>query len=335
MDAFLTKVEGYASRYLTKRKALKLYERQHAPKRTFLGELKGWVDAILFAVVVIFIINLYLFQLFVIPSPSMEKTLLIGDRVFVNKNIYGMELYPDSKKIFTANRRVHRDDIITFYNPDYHIKGPLFDTLSQLLFSATFSLVNIDKNADGTPAERLLVKRCAALEGDTVRFVDGNVLIRPAGSADFQKETAFRSKNGLSDGPNRTLDSSYYTGLRAWGSLIGYQDLKYSSNQAPSYLLSAYTQLKDNKYPRDMYQFEASRTLSKSLLRPDDFTFRSDAAKYQLGVTVPEGCVLPLGDNRDDSSDGRYFGPISQEKVNGRVLARFWPLNRIAYLGNK
>lgn len=335
MDKFLTKVECWANGYLTKRKALKVYEREHKPQITFLGEVKGWVDAIIFAVIVIFIINLYLFQLFVIPSPSMEKTLLVGDRVFVNKNIYGMELYPDSKKVFNTHRRVHRDDIITFYNPDYISKGPLFDTLSQLLFSATFSLVNIDKNPDGTMAERLFVKRAAGLDGDTIQFNKGNVEIRPSGMTSFVNEMDFRNENNLSDGPNRLLSPSYYDGLNAWGTLIGYQDLKFSGSQVPQHLLTAYQQLSDTNYPKDMYGFETKRTLSKHLLDPTNFSYRSDAKKYENGITVPTGFVLPLGDNRDNSSDGRYFGPVSQERVNGRVLGRFWPIKRITYLGNK
>ena len=59
------------------------------------------------------------------------------------------------------------------------------------------------------------------------------------------------------------------------------------------------------------------------------FFARSQAARYRAGIYVPEDYVLPLGDNRDNSRDGRYFGPVPQSAINGRVLFRFWPLNRI------
>lgn len=39
--------------------------------------------------------------------------------------------------------------------------------------------------------------------------------------------------------------------------------------------------------------------------------------------------VYLLGDNRDSSVDSRAFGPVSLERVVGRVLTRFWPLDRI------
>ena len=59
---------------------------------------------------------------------------------------------------------------------------------------------------------------------------------------------------------------------------------------------------------------------------------RSANARYNAGIYVPEGYVLPLGDNRDNSRDGRYFGPVSESVINGKVIFRFWPLNRIGSL---
>lgn len=49
----------------------------------------SWVDAILFALVAVYFINLYLFQNYQIPSSSLEKSLRVGDFLFVSKVSYG------------------------------------------------------------------------------------------------------------------------------------------------------------------------------------------------------------------------------------------------------
>lgn len=49
----------------------------------------SWVDALVFALVAVYFINLFFFQNYVIPSSSLEKSLLVGDYLFVSKVSYG------------------------------------------------------------------------------------------------------------------------------------------------------------------------------------------------------------------------------------------------------
>jgi len=51
--------------------------------------IMSWVDALVFALVAVYFINLFFFQNYVIPSPSLEKSLLTGDYLFVSKVSYG------------------------------------------------------------------------------------------------------------------------------------------------------------------------------------------------------------------------------------------------------
>jgi signal peptidase I len=48
-----------------------------------------WLDALIFAVIAVTLINIFLFQNYRIPTPSMEKSLLVGDHLFVSKLAYG------------------------------------------------------------------------------------------------------------------------------------------------------------------------------------------------------------------------------------------------------
>jgi signal peptidase I len=49
----------------------------------------SWVDAIIFALVAVYFVNLYFFQNYQIPSSSLEKSLLVGDFLYVSKMSYG------------------------------------------------------------------------------------------------------------------------------------------------------------------------------------------------------------------------------------------------------
>ena len=49
----------------------------------------SWVDAIVFALVAVYFVNIYVFQNYQIPSSSLEKSLLVGDYLYVSKLSYG------------------------------------------------------------------------------------------------------------------------------------------------------------------------------------------------------------------------------------------------------
>ena len=57
--------------------------------------------------------------------------------------------------------------------------------------------------------------------------------------------------------------------------------------------------------------------------------WRQEAIGYSFGpVTVPEGHLLVLGDNRNASLDSHLWGPLPQEQVIGTAVLRYWPLKR-------
>ena len=58
-------------------------------KNKTLYQIMGWIDAIVFALIAVYFVNVYLFQNYAIPSSSLEKSLLIGDHLYVSKVAYG------------------------------------------------------------------------------------------------------------------------------------------------------------------------------------------------------------------------------------------------------
>jgi signal peptidase I len=58
--------------------------------------------------------------------------------------------------------------------------------------------------------------------------------------------------------------------------------------------------------------------------------WRMEAVDYSFGpVTVPEGALMVLGDNRNASLDSHVWGPLPKNDVIGTAVLRYWPLNRL------
>jgi signal peptidase I len=82
--------------------------------KKFFTELKEWMNAGLWAVVIALFVMSFIVQAFKIPSGSMEDTLLIGDHLFVNKFIYGLRIPFNKEKRFLTFKKPKRKDIVVF-----------------------------------------------------------------------------------------------------------------------------------------------------------------------------------------------------------------------------
>lgn len=87
LDAFTTKYINY--NWWKKYKPAEKGEPENPDSKPALYALCSWIDAIVFALVAVYFINLYVFQNYQIPSSSLEKTLRVGDFLFVSKMSYG------------------------------------------------------------------------------------------------------------------------------------------------------------------------------------------------------------------------------------------------------
>lgn len=82
-------------------------------KRGFARWLWDWIKSIAVALVIWFVLRSLLVEAFRIPSSSMERTLLVGDFLFVNKALYGAEV-PFVHTHLPAFREPVRGDIVVF-----------------------------------------------------------------------------------------------------------------------------------------------------------------------------------------------------------------------------
>ena len=175
-----------------------------------MREALEWVDDILFALIAVYFINLFVFQNYQIPTASLEKTLLVGDYLFVSKLSYGprvpntplsFPLVQNTLPFFNCKSyidwprwgykrvkglgHVQRNDIVVFnfptgdtvalgqQNPDYY----------WLTYENGRDVVNTRKDIFGDVVYRPVdkrenyVKRCVGMPGDTLMVRDNKLYI--------------------------------------------------------------------------------------------------------------------------------------------------------------
>jgi len=156
-----------------------------------------WVKAIVWTLAAWFLLTTFVVQAFRIPSPSMEKTLLVGDVLFVNKFLFGAKL-PLVDARTPAIREPRRDDIVVFLSP---------------------------------VEDSMIVKRLIGVPGDTVEMRQG--VLRRNGQA-LQEPYAQSTDPGWSADPGsrqamRAMQLPHYVGadpasylpdVHDWGPLV-------------------------------------------------------------------------------------------------------------------
>ncbi len=167
--------------------------------------LLDWLDAIIFAVVVVTFINTFFFQAFKIPSSSMESTLYTGDHLFVSKLTYGPKMPQTPLTIpFTHNIIGRNESYSTLIQNDYkRLKGfrnveegdcvvfgfPHGDTVFVREPAADYHTIIRTYGRDYAykmygdvkvrPSDKKdhYVKRCVAVAGDSLEIKDGQVYV--------------------------------------------------------------------------------------------------------------------------------------------------------------
>jgi signal peptidase I len=182
---------------------------------------REYLEALLIAIIFATFARTYVVQAFKIPSGSMERNLLIGDHILVNKFIYGPTATGIERALLPV-RDVRRGDVVVFKFPQ-------------------------DPTRD-------FIKRCMALPGDTIRSVDKALSIN--------------------------------------GKPVHDEGFTYHS--------------------------------SSEIVSSRDY-FRGDRVRDNFGPqVVPDGQYFCMGDNRDNSNDSRFWGPVPRANLKGRAFMIYW-----------
>ena len=167
--------------------------------------LLDWLDAVIFAVVVVTFINTFFFQAFKIPSSSMESSLYTGDHLFVSKLAYGPRMPQTPLTIpFTHNVIGSKESYSTLIDSDYRrlkgfgsvktgdyvvfgfphgdtvlVQAPAEDFYRLARMYGSKYVINNFGPIKVRPSDKKdhYVKRCVASAGDTLEIRNGNVYV--------------------------------------------------------------------------------------------------------------------------------------------------------------
>ncbi|AIM59161.1 signal peptidase I [Cellulophaga sp. RHA_52] len=215
---------GFYIYYVNYALDVKYIEDRSLHPTTGLGE---WVSSIVFAIVAATFVHTYFIQPYVIPTSSLEKTLLVGDFLFVSKFHYGartpmttvaapmvhdtlpivgLKSYLNKPQLpyfrLPGFQKIKRNDIVVFSWPA--------DTVRQFFVKEKGVRKPIDKKSN-------YVKRCVGVPGDTISVVDGYVHINGEKTIlpDRAKPMFFHvvtTKNALDNNVLNALGRKNFTG---------------------------------------------------------------------------------------------------------------------------
>jgi signal peptidase I len=162
-------------------------ERKFKGAARILFEAVDWVDAFFWSIFTVLIFQIFLLQLYEIPSESMVPTFLIKDRVFVSKIDCGPK-FPLTDVGLPDFRKYKRGDTIVLRNPHYSLdrKSEVKTVTSQLIYMFSLMTVNLNKDADGELKADPLVKRITGLPGEQLVMQDGTLYSRTKSSDVFE-----------------------------------------------------------------------------------------------------------------------------------------------------
>jgi signal peptidase I len=283
-DKKSSKSEKYSSTK-GKGKGSKDEEKKSKPKEYF--------DALIYAAVVAFLIKIFLFEAYRIPTGSMEETLLVGDFLLVTKFTYGP----------TTPRNVPFTDIRLPYVKLPGFKDPKRGDIIVFDWPGEQNEIMPDVVTN-------YIKRCVGLPGDTIRIIDKKLFVNGQPFPDppnVRYSAAITNMNNTRiypRGMNWTEDNYGPVVIPKEGDVVKIDSTNYMQ-------WAGFMRKEGHKV-----EFRENRNLIIDDVQAPNNEYR-----------VERDYLFMMGDNRNNSLDSRFWGFMPTENIVGEAFMIYWSWN--------
>ncbi|MGL5956769.1 MAG: signal peptidase I [Brevinema sp.] len=290
-------------------------------------------------------IRTFLIEASQIPSQSMVPSLLIGDTLMVEKVSLGTYVPVLNQKL-PGFSKPQKNDMVVFVSPEW--KSPGF--MGELITFLSLSLINQD-NTFQNP--KILVKRIVAGPGDVLTMTNQRLSVNQEQISESpfvqQSQTVYNRgrKQGSINYNLYSENTDAYT--RIIQHAVGSESIE--KNSITLYEHQNFEQIlrtlliqgfppiripqKDqqinladlNNYEKYLWRMLIQRESGKTTSLQEGKIYQQ--SQEIVSWTPVDNYYFMMGDNRDFSEDSRYFGFVPQQRIYGRILFRYWPLNRM------
>ena len=267
-------------------------EKKKVVPKTPAQKTLEFIKNLLFAAVAALIIKTFLIETSRVPTGSMEKTILVGDFLFVNKFVYGSS---SPRNIPFTNIALPYFQLPAIHEPE---RGDI----------VVFEYPG-DRDEMNSAEIMNYVKRCIGEPGDTIEvidkvvFVNGKEAKRPA---QIQYISPYVTPAGVAN-------------PRIFPKGSGFNE----DNFGPVYVPK-----KGDKIPLTLETVEKWRTIIDREFGKRVVTVEGSQVmiegKPADSYTLKQDYYFMMGDNRDDSADSRFWGFVPRDKIVGQALMIYW-----------
>ena len=274
------------------------------------------------AIIIALLIRQFVIQAFRIPTGSMEKTLLVGDFLFVNKFLYGAKT--------PARLRVPL------------VNWTLIDNLPVVKLPAIRDPRQGDIIVFEYPLDRDLdyIKRCVAVAGDRVALRSGMLYVNDKMYEDDLRhpgdDTSLRTPEARVK-PHTNHDPSRAS--QAMNRNYGLADALRVRSMTPRRFVATVDAALAGNVGLDTdivtphlaplrAHVDGEGVLSAQQMQPHVEAIRAHARETEAPFVVPEGTIFMMGDTRYNSADSRFWGPLDVDLVRGKALFIYWSWNK-------